>query len=116
MSTKASVYGSSNSLTMLVFSQASLAHEPVVSVENKVSDTTYTVTTSTIIIICAVIAFDLALIGAAVSYLASPLEGMRRISAEVVHMSAEDEENKDYSSLIETAFLSLNRTDEVGFD
>jgi hypothetical protein len=99
---------------MLVFAQASLADEPSVTVTKNIDSTTNTVTIRTVIIACAIIGFDLVLIFFFANYLLEPLQKMTKLSQDVIRMQAEDEENRDYSGIIERAFLNLKRTDEVG--
>lgn len=104
-----------NDLTMLVFSLESDAYKPLYSVQNNISSTSNVVIIQTIVIICCIIAIDLIAIAIFINYLVKPLEEMRKISTEVVKLSAEDEDTRDYSSLIEKAFNNLsNRFDEIG--
>jgi hypothetical protein len=101
-------------LVMLVFSEEKLVNQPWISVQDNISTTTYSVTIRTIIIACVIIGVDLLLIVLFVYYLVRPLDYMTRLSNQVVRLSAEDEDNKDYSAIIDKASLDSSRSDEMG--
>ena len=104
----------SNALIMLVFSNQELAYEPINSLKTNINNTTAAVTITTVAICVALIGIELIIIITLVIYLTRPLEKMRAISADIVRMSALEEENKDYGKIVEDAYLDLTRTDEIG--
>jgi hypothetical protein len=105
---------SGNQLVILVFAQRALAEASLDSLNSNINTTTNSILMSTIIIIACTIAATILLCFLVIEYIAGPLEAMRRISEEIAEMSAEDEDKKDYRSVLDRAFVNLNRTDEVG--
>jgi len=49
-----------------------------------------------------------------VLYIVKPFEVMRSTSKEIIRISTEEEDLKDYSTLVDDAYFNLTRTDEVG--
>jgi hypothetical protein len=105
---------SGNQLVILVFAQRALAEASLDSLNSNINTTTNSILMSTIIIIACTIAATILLCFLVIEYIARPLEAMRRISEEIAEMSAEDEDKKDYRSVLQKAYVNLNRTDEVG--
>lgn len=105
---------SGNQLVILVFARRSLAVAALDSLNSNISTTTNNILISTIIIIACTIGATILLCFLLIEYIAGPLEAMRRISEEIAEMSAEDEDRKDYRSVLDKAYVNLNRTDEVG--
>ena len=105
---------SGNQLVILVFAQRALAEASLDSLNSNINTTTNSILISTIIIIACTIAATILLCFLVIEYIARPLEAMRRISEEIAEMSAEDEDKKDYRSVLQKAYVNLNRTDEVG--
>ena len=105
---------SGNELVILVFAQRALAEASLDSLNSNINTTTNSILMSTIIIIACTIAATILLCFLVIEYIAGPLEAMRRISEEIAEMSAEDEDKKDYRSVLQKAYVNLNRTDEVG--
>jgi hypothetical protein len=106
---------SNNSLVILVFARRSLAAKSLDSLNDNIDTTTSTIIDATIItIVCTVVA-TIVLGFLMIEYIiARPLETMRRISEEIIRVSAEDSEQRDYRGALSLALFSLNRTDEVG--
>ena len=105
---------SGNQLVILVFARRSLAVAALDSLNSNISTTTNNILISTIIIIACTIGATILLCFLLIEYIAGPLEAMRRISEEIAEISAEDEDKKDYRSVLDKAYVNLNRTDEVG--
>jgi hypothetical protein len=105
---------SGNQLVILVFAQRALAEAPLNSLNSNINTTTNSILISTIIIIACTIAATILLCFLVIEYIAGPLEAMRRISEEIAEMSAEDEDKKDYRSVLQKAYVNVDRTDEVG--
>jgi hypothetical protein len=49
-----------------------------------------------------------------VLYIVKPFEVMRSTSKEIIRISTEEEDLRDYSTLVDDAYFNLTRTDEVG--
>lgn len=104
-----------NSLVILVFARRSLAAKSLDSLNDNIDATTSAIIDATIItIVCTVVA-TIVLGFLMIEYIiARPLETMRRISEEIIRVSAEDSDQRDYRGALRLALFSLNRTDEVG--
>jgi hypothetical protein len=72
------------------------------------------VTIRTIITIAATAAVVLIVISFLVLYIVKPFEVMRSTSKEIIRISTEEEDLRDYSTLVDVAYFNLTRTDEVG--
>eukprot|EP01031_Cornospumella_fuschlensis_P028932 gene28932-34918_t len=112
-------YGSSSSadapsLVMLVFSEKSLAIQPQLALDEHIEETYASVTIQTSIIVCVTVGAVLFLVYLVILYIVRPLEKMRVMSAEVVRISAEEEDHRNYSGIVQRAYFNLSRTDEVG--
>ena len=105
---------SSNNLVILVFAQRSLALKSLDTLNTNIAVTTSFIVQTTCIIIAATVAATLVLVFLIIQYMSAPLEGMLRLSEELIQMSAEDDENKDYRSILQRAYRNLDRTDEIG--
>ena len=101
-------------LVLLVFSQKSQALKPLNSLQTQIDGTTADVTTRTIITIAATAAVVLIVISFLVLYIVKPFEVMRSTSKEIIRISTEEEDLRDYSTLVDDAYFNLTRTDEVG--
>jgi len=101
-------------LVLLVFSQKSQAMKPLNSLQAQIDGTTSDVTTRTIITIAATAAVVLIVISFLVLYIVKPFEVMRSTSKEIIRISTEEEDLRDYSNLVDDAYFNLTRTDEVG--
>jgi len=101
-------------LVLLVFSQKSQAMKPLNSLQAHIDGTTSDVTTRTIITIAATAAVVLIVISFLVLYIVKPFEVMRSTSKEIIRISTEEEDLRDYSTLVDDAYFNLTRTDEVG--
>mmetsp|Transcript_20198 Transcript_20198/g.28960 ORF Transcript_20198/g.28960 Transcript_20198/m.28960 type:complete len:1519 (+) Transcript_20198:482-5038(+) len=104
----------SNTLSILVFAQRSLAESSLDSLKSNIRTTTVQITTVTIIIILCTVVGTMLLVYGVIYFITGPLETMRRISQEIMDISAEDEDRKDYQSVLQKAYINLSRTDEVG--
>lgn len=103
-----------NALIMLVFAQRYEAEYPLHALKTSIDSTTSSVSVEIAVTIGITVGVVMALVCVFVHYITSPLETMRAISERIIHMAAEDEENKDYSDLVQRAFFNLSRSDEVG--
>jgi hypothetical protein len=103
-----------NAFMMLVFSEKSLAEKPLVSLERNINETTYYVSQSTFIIVGITIGAVMVLVSLMLWYIVGPLNNMRKISAELIRLSTEEEENRDYSNVLQDAYHNISRSDEVG--
>ncbi len=101
-------------LVLLVFSQKSQAMKPLNSLQTQIDGTTSDVTTRTIITIVVTAVVVLIVIFFLVLYIVKPFEVMRSTSKEIIRISTEEEDLKDYSTLVDDAYFNLTRTDEVG--
>jgi len=104
----------SNTLSILVFAKRSLAESALDSMNSNIKSTTVQITIITIIIILCTVVGTILLSYSVIYFITGPLETMKRISQEIMDMSAEDEDRKDYQSVLQKAFINLSRTDEVG--
>jgi hypothetical protein len=101
-------------LVLLVFSQKSQSLKPLNSLQTQIDGTTSNVTTRTIITIVVTAAVVLIVIFFLVLYIVKPFEVMRSTSKEIIRISTEEEDLRDYSTLVDDAYFNLTRTDEVG--
>jgi hypothetical protein len=101
-------------LVLLVFSQKSQAMKPLNSLQTQIDGTTSDVTTRTIITIVVTAAVVLIVIFFLVLYIVKPFEVMRSTSKEIIRISTEEEDLRDFSILVDDAYFNLTRTDEVG--
>jgi hypothetical protein len=106
--------GNENAFMMLVFSKKSLAEQPLISLKQNINKTTASVSQSTIIIICVTIGGVMLLVSLMLSYIIEPLNTMRKISGELIQLSTEEEENRDYANVLQEAANNITRSDEVG--
>jgi hypothetical protein len=106
--------GNENAFMMLVFSKKSLAEQPLISLKQNINKTTASVSQSTIIIICVTIGGVMLLVSLMLSYIIEPLNTMRKISGELIQLSTEEEENRDYANVLLEAANNITRSDEVG--
>jgi hypothetical protein len=104
----------SDAFMMLVFSDKTLAQQPLISLQNNIDDTTSSVSKSTIIIVCVTIGGVMFLVSLMLWYIVGPLNNMRKISADLIQLSTEEEENRDYTNVLQEAYLNISRSDEVG--
>jgi len=103
-----------NILVILVFAQRSLAQASLDSLNANIHSTTNQIVMSTIIIIACTVGATLLLVFFVIGYITRPFEAMRRISEEIMKISAEDDDMKDYRGVLRKAYFNLTRTDEVG--
>ena len=103
-----------NNLVILVFAQRDLALKSLDTLNTNIASTTGFIIESTCITIAATVAATLVLVFLIIQYMSAPLEGMLRLSEELIQMSAEDDENKDYRGILLRAYCNLQRTDEIG--
>ena len=104
-----------NSLVILVFAEKSLAAKSLDSLNANIDTTTNTIIDATIItIVCTVVATIFFCFLTIEYIIARPLETMRKISEEIIRVSAEDDDQRDYRGALRLALLNLNRSDEVG--
>lgn len=101
-------------MVMLVFSRRSLVLAPLSSLQSNIDTTTSAVVTKTIIVVAILVAAVLLIEWLVVWHITAPLEGMRSVSADIVRISAEEEESKDYSEPVHKAFATPVRSDELG--
>lgn len=106
--------GSNEGLSLLVFSQRSLVDIPLNSLSDHIDTTTNSISTETIIIVCVTLGAVMMVVIGLVLYITYPLEIMQSICSEVVKISAEDEDHRDYTEVVQKAYVNLSRTDEVG--
>ena len=104
----------SDSLVILVFTNKHDAQAPVRALNSKITTTTNQVMPRTVIIVCATVGAVIVAVYLLVLYITRPLEVMRKISEDMVHISAEEEEERDYAPLVRAAFNNLGRMDEIG--
>ena len=102
------------SLIMLVFSKKNRAQAPLLTMKRNIDSTTNRVVINTCIIVGITIGAVFLVTMLIVYYIARPLEKMRNVSAQIVHIIAEEEDHRDYTSVVREAFCNLSRTDEVG--
>ena len=105
---------SSNVLIMLVFAGASEAEAPLASLKENINSTTKAVTNNTLIIIFSICFGIMIFVFFMVRYITSPLDLMRSLSKSIIEIAAEDDENRNYSEIVNRSFFDLNRSDEVG--
>lgn len=107
---------SDDKLVILVFARKSLAAAALDSLNSNIDTTTTDIIISTIITISCTVAATIILCLLVLEYIARPLEFMRAVSEDIIAISAEDDENKDYRGVLNRAFsqVNLDRTDEVG--
>lgn len=103
-----------DSLIILVFSQKSLAEHPLTALQDNIDTTTSSVSTSTVIIVCVTIGAVMLLCFLLILYITHPLNVMRSISADIVKLSAEEEDQRDYTDVLSRAYYNITRSDEVG--
>ena len=103
-----------DSLSILVFSKYSELESPLIALNDNIHTTTQSVTIYTIITVLGTMLLTILLVTIVVQYITKPLEVMRHISEDVVKMITEDEENKDYTNLIQRAYNNILRNDEIG--
>jgi hypothetical protein len=103
-------------LVLLVFARQSLAAAALDSLNSNIDTTTTDIIFSTIITISCTVAATIILCLLMIEYIARPLEFMRSVSEDIIAISAEDDEHKDYRGVLDRAFshVNLDRTDEVG--
>jgi len=109
-------YNSDNKLVILVFARSSLAAAALDSLNSNIDSTTTNVIIATIITISCTVAATIIICLLVLEYIARPLEFMRAISEEIITISAEDDDSKDYRGVLDIAYrnVNLSRTDEVG--
>ena len=101
-------------LAVLVFANKKVAQATLNDFNDQISNTTNDIFKTTIIIIaCTAIAVILFMI-VLILLITAPLETMRKLSHEIMEISAEDEDKKDYGVILQKSFTNLNRTDEIG--
>lgn len=104
----------SNSLILLVFSQKSIAEASLIDLRKKIDATTSRITIDTIIIIASIVASVFVLIIFVTSYISAPLALIKHTSEQVATITAEEEEHRDYRSVINSCGIDTSRTDEAG--
>ena len=113
----ATSYGSStssNSFILLTFAKSSSALRSMNVLRHNISKTTSSSSEKTGIIIASTALCIFLSSFLLVLYITKPLSNMKTISMEIVRMSVEDEEKKDFSKLIRDAFFLSSRSDEIG--
>ena len=103
-----------NNLVILVFAQRPLALKSLDTLHTNIASTISFIIETTCIIIAATVAATLVFVFLIIHFISAPLEGMLRLSEELIEMSAEDDENKDYRAILRRAYCNLDRTDEIG--
>lgn len=101
-------------LVMLVFARKHEALSPLRALNDEIATTTSSVMITILVIVLATAGVVMACASGLVVYLTQPLEVMRSISSEVVRISAEEPEHRDYSSVLRQAGSNLRRMDEAG--
>lgn len=115
--TKQDLSLSENSLIILVFNQKGLAEATLPELYADILSTESSVTATTGIIIAGCFGFVLLLVIVVVIRITSPLEALRDLSLEVLHISSEDESLRDYSKIIQHPVftrLTTSFSDEIG--
>lgn len=102
------------SFVVLVFANRHLAEAPLRQMNAHVSSTTAHVTTTTLVVVFATVGVVLCLVLLLVAYIAGPIERIRRIARDVVAMTAEDDDQKDFQPMLSQAAALLSRRDEIG--
>jgi hypothetical protein len=113
----ASSYGSGSAydqLVLLVFANSDIAMEPLSSLDSNINSTESTMSTL-IFILCGAVAFVL-LVGLwlFIRWFTFPLERIRQIAEEVIRITTEEEEKRDYAAVLSSDWFGLSRRDEVG--
>ena len=103
-----------DSLSILVFSKYSELEFPLLALKDNIDSTTSTVTIYTIITVCGTMLITLLLVACVIHIITKPLETMRGISEDVVKMTTEDEDSKDYTELVQRSYHNILRNDEIG--
>lgn len=101
-------------LVMLVFAQKHKAQSPLRALNDQIVTTTSSVMITILVVVLVTAGVVMAIASGLVVYLTQPLEAMRNISSEVVRISAEEPEHRDYSSVLKQASCNLRRMDEAG--
>ena len=104
----------SKTLAILVFADKAAAQSVLNDFNSNINTTTSKIFTATIIIIACTAGIVILLMIALIFFITAPLETMRKLSHEIMEISAEDEDKKDYGEILQKSFTNLNRTDEVG--
>ncbi len=103
-----------NNLVILVFAQRPLALKSLDTLHTNIASTISDIIETTCIIIAATVAVTLVFVFLIIHFISAPLEGMLRLSEELIEMSAEDDENKDYRAILQRLYCNLERRDEIG--
>ena len=93
-----------------------MAFKSLDSLNSNIDSTTNTIVDATAItIVCTLIATMFFCFLMIEYIIARPLDSMRRISEEIIRVSAEDDDRRDYRGALQMALFNLNnRSDEVG--
>lgn len=102
------------SFVVLVFANKHIAEAPLRQMNAHVSTTTAHVTKTTLVVVFVTVAVVLCLVLQLVAYIAGPIERIRRIARDVVAMTAEDDDHKDFQPMLSQAYALLTRRDEIG--
>eukprot|EP01034_Spumella_vulgaris_P027036 gene27036-33697_t len=106
---------SSQSLAVLVFAAKSDAERPLALLQDRITYTTNTVTAETLIIIGATIGAVMLLVCALVAYISHPLSRMIAISRDIVAMSTEEEDKRNYTDILDRSRRNMRTVnDEIG--
>eukprot|EP01034_Spumella_vulgaris_P027194 gene27194-33882_t len=104
----------SDALSILVFAKKSDVEHPLLMLQDHISSTTTSITIETLIIIGSTIGLVMLLVAAVVFYISHPLSRMIAISRDIVAMSAEEEDKKNYTDILSRALANIRMlNDEV---
>ena len=107
-------FSSKYALVLVVFARQDEAESPLASLRSSIDATYNRATIPTAIIIALVVGIVSFLLSVLFFFVVKPLQKMIEISTTIVQMAAEDDDHKDYTAVIQDAFFSTSRLDEIG--